>query len=124
MSHSNEQAAAAAQLARALREYDRLLGTLLQGPWDAELYRELSDQFDRMQLQVQLLPRLTLAWTELLISRAELLHALWSRAVPARVDGRVAAYHAHHRALVEAMLRACAPYMGARQTAAGGMMRG
>lgn len=106
MSSSTEQSAVP-ELARELREYERLLATLLQEPGDAALHGELSERFGRMQLQAQLLPGLTVTWTELLVSRADLLHALWSEAVPARGGAHVAACHARHRALIEQMVRAC-----------------
>lgn len=109
-SHSPEQAAIATQLATELGEYDEKLRELLQRRWDPDLYRELSDLFDRMQMQAQLLPGLSTSWTELLISRVELTHALWNLSAPSRINGRVVAYHAQHRVLIEEVRRKCQEY--------------
>ncbi|RYF14308.1 MAG: hypothetical protein EOO30_18665 [Comamonadaceae bacterium] len=109
--HSPEQAAAAADFARELQEYQAQLRELLLRRWDPELYRSLSDQFDRMQMLAELLPRLSVTWTELLITRAELTHALWSRTAPSRINGRVVACHEQHAAVLQKALRECGEYM-------------
>lgn len=116
--HSPEQLAAAAELARELQEYEARLRELLRR-WDPDLYRALSDQFDRMQMLAQSLPRLSFAWTELLITRAELTHALWSLTAPSRLNGRVIACHAQHAAVLERALRECREYVGPVPVSAG-----
>lgn len=116
-SHSPQQAVIASQLAVELAAYDQGLGALLQERWDPEAYRELCDAFDRMQMQAQALPRMAGAWTELLISRVELTQALWSRRTPARLDGRVVALHAQHRARLQDVLRRCARFLPAQPAA-------
>lgn len=108
--HSLEQAAIARQLADALAGYERALDGLLLQHWDPELYRSLSDAFDRMQELAGALPQLTYAWTELLISRVELTHALWTQPTPARIDGRVVAVHERHRKLIEQLRDGCLAY--------------
>jgi hypothetical protein len=107
-SHLPQQAALACELVTALADYETGLRRLLHA-WDADLYRELSDQFDRMQLMVPALPQLTLGWTELLISRAELMHALWTVG-PERSSGKVIACHAQHEAVLRDVVRKCLPY--------------
>lgn len=109
-SHSPEQACTAAQLAAELAGYEAGLQDLLQGHWDPDLYRNLSDAFDRMQLLATGLPRLGYGWTELLISRVELTHALWSVREPARVNGKVVALHERHRALLRGLRQECEGY--------------
>jgi hypothetical protein len=111
ISHSPEQAAIATLLAEELAAYDRKLGELLHGGWDPAVYRSLSDQFDRMQMMAQALPLLSSSWTELLISRVDLTHALWSLSTPTRFNGRVRAYHAQHTELVEEVRRKCLRYL-------------
>lgn len=106
-SPSAEQSAIASQLARELASYRDGLQALLHGSWDPERYRSLSEQFDRMQMLVGAFPRWSLPWTELLISRAELMHALWNLRTPARVDGRVQALHALHGMRVDELLDCC-----------------
>lgn len=109
-SHSPEQRVIATQLASELFTYDGGLEQLLQRGWDAELYRELSDRFDRMQMWAAALPRLGGTWSELLISRVELTHALWAHRAPGRINGRVVALHAQHRLRIKEVLRACREY--------------
>lgn len=118
VSHSPQQAATAAELVRELQEYDTRLCQLLWVRWDPQLYRALSDEFDRMQLHVQSLPALAGPWSELLISRIGLAHALWSLAVPARIDGRVRAHHLRHRKHLREVLRTCAEYTARPSTSA------
>lgn len=112
-SHSSEQAAIASQLATDLDSYAEGLHELLDHRWDPGLYRQLSDQFDRMQMRAQSLPRVAGTWTELLISRVELTHALYNLRAPSRMNGRVAALHARHDALIEELRAKCRRYFAA-----------
>jgi DNA-binding GntR family transcriptional regulator len=109
-SPSAEQSAIAEQLAAELLAYREGLRQLLHRQWDPELYRELSERFDRMQMQASALPRLSMTWTEVLISRAELMHALWNLRTPTRINGRVQALHAQHEQLVDELLAKCGRY--------------
>lgn len=111
-SHSPEQAAVASRLETELAEYEDQLRELLQRRWDPELYRRLSDQFDRMQMQATLLPKLARSWTELLITRVDLAHALWAVSSPSRINGRVVAFHARHKVLIGEVRRKCLEYAG------------
>src|SRR3954463_10826785 len=110
-SHSPEQAVIASQLANELEAYARGLHELLERRWDPELYRQLSDQFDRMQMLAQALPRIAGSWTELLISRVELTHALYNLRAPSRMNGRVVALHAQHDALIREVRGKCQRYL-------------
>jgi hypothetical protein len=65
-----------------------------------------------MQMHAHLLPALAGSWTELLISRVDLTHALWMLSAPSRMNGRVVAYHAQHRVLIEEVRAKCGRYMG------------
>lgn len=109
-SPSAEQSAIATQLDADLVAYREGLRQLLQRHWDPELYRELSGRFDRIQMLAAALPRLSVAWTEVLISRAELMQALWNLPTPTRINGRVEALHARHGQLVDDLLARCARY--------------
>ena len=111
MSHSPEQAAVASELVRQLAAYEAGLRELLQRRWDPELYRDLSDLFDRMQMLATLLPKLASSWTELLITRVDLAHALWTLSSPSRINGRVVAFHAKHKVLIEEARRKCLEYV-------------
>jgi hypothetical protein len=117
LSHSPEQAAAAQQLDADLSTYEQGLRELLRGRGDPELYRELSDLFDRMQMRSTLLPRLALSWTELLITRVDLTHALWSVTSPTRISGQVVALHAKHSVVLDEVRRKCRDYGGRAQRA-------
>ena len=109
-SHSPELAAIASQLADELERYGEGLQTLLERRWDPDLYRELSERFDRMQMFAQALPRITPAWRELLVSRVELTHALWTLRGPSRINGRVLALHAEHDRLLRELRQKCRRY--------------
>jgi hypothetical protein len=110
ISHSPEQAASACGLARKLTAYEDGLRDLLLR-WDPELYRQLSDRFDEMQMEAALLPGLAASWTELLITRVDFTHALWTLTVPSRVDGRVVAFHARHKIAIQEVRRRCGDYI-------------
>ena len=116
-SHSPEQAAIASQLRAELAAYEEGLGHLLARRWDPELYRTLSDQFDRIQMYAESLPRLKSTWTELLISRVDLMHALWTLRAPTRINGRVVAFHARHKVMIAEARARCAEYVGAQGAA-------
>src|SRR4051812_39884044 len=110
--HTSQQSVIASQLAAELADYELGLAELLEDRWDPELYRTLSDQFDRMQMYASALPRLSLVWTELLISRVELTHALWSLRTPSRIDGKVTAMYAQHRMRIQEAIARCLRYVG------------
>lgn len=44
---------------------------------DMELYRSVSDQVEQIRFISAALPQLSVAWVELLIAHAELVHSLW-----------------------------------------------
>jgi hypothetical protein len=111
ISHSPEQAATASELVAELTEYEGGLRNLLLQRWDPELYRHLSDQFDQMQMQATLLPRLAAGWSELLITRIDLMHALWALTSPTRCNGKVVALHARHKVLIEEVRGKCLHYV-------------
>ncbi|NML47209.1 hypothetical protein HHL11_25910 [Ramlibacter sp. G-1-2-2] len=104
-SHSPQQAAIAAQLTAEIGAYERELEGLIERRWDPELYRSVSDRFDRMQMYAESLPGLSTSWTELLISRVELMHALWTASSPSRMGGKVRACYAQHRELLAEVRR-------------------
>jgi hypothetical protein len=110
-SHSPEQLAVARQLSDELARYSAGLNLLLERRWDPALYRELSDHFDRMQMQAQALPQLVRCWSDLLVSRVELTHALWESRSPSRSDGRMIALHAQHEQLIQELRGICRGYL-------------
>jgi hypothetical protein len=112
-SHSPEQAAVAAQLAHDLAAYEEGLRSVVRGHWDPSLYRRLSDHFDRMQMLASLLPSMCGCWSELLISRVELTHALWTAGRPGNGRSRVAICFGQHCLLIAEVRRECQEYLAA-----------
>jgi len=110
-SHSPGQLAVARELADDLARYAAGLDQLVERRWEPELYRELSDLFDRMQMHAQALPQVVGAWSELLVSRVELTHALWQPRAPSRTHGSVIAVHAQHQQLIQALRGICLRYL-------------
>ena len=108
--HSPELAAIANQLADELDAYADGLNGLLERRWDPDLYRKLSEQFDRMQLFAQALPRLATSWSELVITRVELTHALFSLRSPNSINHRVASLHAQHAEVIREVRGKCKRY--------------
>lgn len=108
-SHLYQHAAIASELARELAAYRSALQQLLTG-WDTDLYRELCERFDRMEMLANALPRLSAGFTELLITRVELLHGLWELRPPAPLTARVAVLHERHEEVIAELLRKCAQY--------------
>jgi hypothetical protein len=110
-SHSPEQHAIASQLLEEIDCYEDGLDILVERRWDPDLYRDLSDSFDRMQMFATALPALSGTWTELLISRVELSHAFWKVGSPSRINGRILGVHARHKVLLAEMRRGCRTYL-------------
>jgi hypothetical protein len=110
ISHSPEQAAIASELARKLTAYEEGVRDLLLR-WDPERYRQLSDWFDEMQMEAALLPELAASWTELLITRVDFTHALWTHTTPSRINGKVVAFHARHKVVIDEVRRKCRGYV-------------
>lgn len=105
-----ERRAAAAQFLDELAAYETGLRGLVERRWDPELAAGLSARFERLQQYANSLPGLAPGWPELLISRVELVHALWSISSPSRLGGKVRACYAQHKlriAAVRAQCQAC-----------------
>jgi hypothetical protein len=109
-SHSPQQSAIARQLVNELAEYDAGMHRLLHERWQAGLFRELSERFDRMQMVAAALPTVTTSFSELLITRVELMQTLWGTpGLPP--DSSMAARYAQHQALVREVMRKCLRYL-------------
>ncbi|MBC5763319.1 hypothetical protein [Ramlibacter albus] len=105
-SHKAEQAAIARQLLEALARYDRDLSLLVARGLDAELAQRVSEQFDLMRSYSTALPTLSVTWVELLISRFDMTHAMWSNRNGGTTH-RVAKLHAYHRSIIDEARRKC-----------------
>jgi hypothetical protein len=69
--------AVAFQLAAALDQYDHDVLRMMDAWIDIELYREVSDQVEKIRMYSSALPDVRVQWVELLIAHAELVHGLW-----------------------------------------------
>jgi hypothetical protein len=97
------------KLAAALERYDMRLRALAERSLDLELVRRLQHDFAELRLLCASLPKLSVSWTAVLLSRSRLLLALCQRtAQPAS-----ALLH-EHLAAVEGLRRRCLRSMGAQ----------
>lgn len=104
MSHTGSVVVQA--IAEQMLRYERLLSRLVQEPRDPELLQLLAEQTERVYICGQTLPRVAVSFTEFLVSRAELTHALWT-ANAARPGDNATTLHQEHVAALELLRRAC-----------------
>src|SRR4051794_22413253 len=108
-SHSAVLRVTALQAAAALARYERHVRTLA-GTWlDMELYEQVSGEIDDIKSLCAGMPEVTMAWSALLVSHAELIHALWKDAHRANPVGEDPAdlLLAEHLACIRALSRRC-----------------
>lgn len=101
--------ATALQATSILARYERHVRRLAATWLDMDLYRTVSAELDEIRSLCALLPQVTLPWVGLLVSHAELIHALWSNA---RQGGPTAAAEVDHQlrahlACIDALARRC-----------------
>ena len=108
-SHAPALDAVAFQLAAGLEEYDQSVQQMLDTWLDMDLYRRVSAQIEQIRMYSAALPQLSVAWVELLIAHAELVHCLWrAQLAPALPDGRtLAQVREHHSDCVAALRGRC-----------------
>jgi hypothetical protein len=111
-SHAAEQAAIATQLLDALDKYERDIGVLVTAGLDAQVAQDVAQQFDRMRLYASSLPALSVTWVELLISRFDMTHAMWSNHRGGTTN-RVAKLYEYHRGILAEARRKCHAYIDA-----------
>ena len=86
-SHSAVLHVTALQAAAALARYEGHVRALA-GTWlDMELYEQVSGEIDEIKAFCAGMPQVTVAWSALLVSHAELIHALWKDAHMAHPAG-------------------------------------
>lgn len=118
MSHANFVVlrSIAAQLLGELDRYERDLEALVDKRWDPALNERSAAAADAIRLCAQACGQaVSVPFTEFLISRAELCHALWSVRSPSRIGGRARALYTEHKAAIGSLRRATQ-----RAAAAGG----
>ena len=74
---SSAFAATASQLAAALEAYENDMDRLIAPVLDPDLYQKVSQRMDEMRLYALALPRVSVAWVEVLIRHFELTHGAW-----------------------------------------------
>lgn len=99
------------KLAAALEKYEMNLRALARARRDTELLRA---EFGELRILGASVPKLSVSWVAVLVSRTRLLHAVCGRAGPA-----VAALLQEHLAAVEALRVRCLRMMGAQAPAIG-----
>ena len=101
--------ATAIETAMALARYERHVRRLVNTWVDMELYQTVSSEIDQIRTCCGTLPQVAVPWTALLISHAELVHALWqSMPDPAGAQGpAVQAKLQEHLVCIDALARRC-----------------
>ena len=99
------------KLAAALEKYEMDLRALADTWLDAELWRRLQAEFGELRILGASVPRHSVAWVAVLVSRTRLLQALCSRTA-----STAAALHEHLMA-VDAMRKRCLRSIGAQGVA-------
>lgn len=109
-SHCVELDAIAVQLLSALGEYADGVAQLVQG-WsaepDMEHYARVSRQIDGIRDLCSLLPLVTVQWAAILISHAELMHALWRVSQSPASEPPPEERLEHHRAALASLQCKC-----------------
>jgi hypothetical protein len=109
-SHFPAVRATALHAATVLARYERHVRKLASTWLDMELYRTVSEEIDEIQRDCALLPDVAAPWAALLVSHADLVHALWRSTQPAAPAGPAAdvrPHLAHHLACIDALARRC-----------------
>lgn len=90
------------KLAAALEKYEMDLRSLAQPWYDPDVFRRLQEQFGELRMLGASLPRLSVSWVAVLVSRTKLLQAIAQRtsaAGSALHDHLVAVERLHARCL-------------------------
>lgn len=96
------------KLAAALERYEMDLRALADTWIDPELFRRLQEEFSDLRILGASLPRLSVSWLDVVLSRARLLQALCGRSAP------VFTALQEHLAAVEGLRARCLRLIGAQ----------
>jgi hypothetical protein len=113
-SHAPVLDAIAFQLTAALDVYERDVDSMVACWLDMDLYRKVSDEVEEIRMYcAALMPQLSVAWAELLIAHAELVHSLWRlRFREDAEDGeRLREVRARHDACLKSLRARCLRYL-------------
>ena len=108
--------AIAFQLLKALDEYDRDVGSMVDTWLDMELYHRVSAEVEDIRMYCSSLPRLSVRWVDLLIAHAALVHGLWRQQFQngGGPGETLADMRVHHASCVEALRARCLRELAAR----------
>lgn len=108
-SHFPVIGASARETVRVLARYERHIRRLASTWLDMELYQTVSEEIDDIKGHCSLVPQLALPWAALLVSHADLVHALWRSGQRTGADPapEVAAKLAEHLACIDSLARRC-----------------
>ena len=103
------RAKSARQATSALARYERHVRRLAATWLDMELYARVSEEVDEIRRFSAVLPALAYPCTALLISHADLIHALWARSQPSAApdSGEVDRRLEEHLHCIDALARRC-----------------
>ena len=99
------------KLAAALEQYEMDLRSLADTWFDPEILHRMQRDFGELRILGASVPRLSVSWVAVLVSRTRLFHSLWTRGGLA-----MAALH-DHLAAVEGLRRRCLRMIGAQGAA-------
>lgn len=101
--------ASARQIVRALARYERHVRRLAATWLDMDLYRTVSEEIDEVRAICGVVPQLALVSAELLVSHADLVHALWRSGETGGPGSspEVAAKLQEHLACIDSVARRC-----------------
>ena len=114
-------AATAMRVAGNLARYERHVRRLVASWLDMDLYLNVSQEIDEIRHDCVQVPQLSLPWTALLISHADLVHALW-RSGEAHRGGpteEVALQLQEHLAGIDRLARQCLRVAAATERSTG-----
>ena len=107
VSHSAVLRVTALQAAAALGRYERHVRTLADTWLDMDLYTEVSEEIDEIKNYCAGMPEVTVAWSGLMVSHAELIHALWQAAQDGDAPEQARRQLDDHLACIEVLSRRC-----------------
>lgn len=100
------------QVASALARYERHVRKLAATWLDMELYCTVSEEIDGIQGYCSGIPAFSVSATSLLISHADLVHALWRHGQCPGDPGELEAKLRDHLACIDALARRCLRMVG------------
>jgi hypothetical protein len=106
-SQASALSAIAFQLAAALYAYERDISLMAAGRMDPELYQAIGRRMDEMRTYAASLPRLSVAWVDVLIRHFELTHGVWQVQQDKLAAAQIARLHEDQRQACARLRKQC-----------------